>query len=126
MSLVEKAQEMVGKSYLYHAHEFKILGFAMEDGEIHIFTDKRTIIGKANHDFLNEFLPIEEEADRKALLLLPDKKQMNNLKDIILDNIQRVKENKSYIPQANSINQNINTLLNMARLELEYFKVMKK
>ena len=127
MNIIEKLQNMVGKNYLYHTYEYKMLGFSIEDSEIRIFTDKRTIKGKATKEFLNEFLPIEEEPEQKgSLQLLPDKKQMMDLKEIILENIRKVKEDKSYIAQANSINKNINTLLNMAKLELEYFKAMKK
>ncbi len=126
MNIVEKLREMVGKSFLYNTREHKIRGFALKDGKAFIYTDKTTIKGEATKEFLNEFLPIEEDFEEHSLQLLPDRNQMMNLKEILLDNIKKVKEDKSYIPQANSINKNINTLLNMAKLELEYYRTLKK
>jgi len=48
------------------------------------------------------------------------------LKATLLENINKVKDDKSYISQANSINQSITTLINMAKVEISCAKLCKR
>ena len=74
---------------------------------------------------LAEFLPVHANNRSLAITVMPKNGELQNLKEIILDNIQKVKEDKDYIKQADAINKSIGTLINMAKLEISYIKAIK-
>lgn len=45
------------------------------------------------------------------------------LKDTLLQNIEKVKTDKSYIPQAKSINESVGKLVDLAKVEVDYKKL---
>lgn len=47
----------------------------------------------------------------------------NKIKNIVLETIDKLREDKSYIPQANAINGQIQVLLNLKKLELDSRKL---
>ncbi len=120
--------EMVGKTIMYNAHNYKIYGFMLLDDLVIVATDTKDITFPREEAsvYINEFLPVEEEPEKQALQIMPDKKQVADLKDIVLENIKKVQKDKAFVPQANAVNKSINTLISMANLELAYYKTMKK
>jgi len=50
----------------------------------------------------------------------------SQLKGMLLDNNSKVMENKDYIPQATTICNNVNSLINLTKLELSYITAAKK
>lgn len=56
--------------------------------------------------------------------------QENNLADelvtILKDNIEKVKKSAAYIPQAQAINNNVNSILHVQKLKLDMLRQMKK
>lgn len=48
------------------------------------------------------------------------------MRDIILNQIKQVKDNPAAVPQAKQIFQGVNTLINLAKTELEYRKYLDK
>jgi hypothetical protein len=120
--------KMVGKTFMYNTHNYKIYGFMLLDDQVIIATDTKEISFPREEAsvYINEFLPVEDELEKQALQIMPDKKQVADLKEIVLDNIKKVRADKSFVPQANAVNKSINTLISMASLELSYYKTMKK
>lgn len=45
--------------------------------------------------------------------------------EILNDNITKVQNNKDYIPQAQAINNNINTIVNIAKMRIDFMKYFK-
>ncbi len=134
MQLQTKLATMVNHTYIYKARHQKILSFRIEDDTVHIVTDLRWLkidITKIEKE-LQEFLPVEEEKDDAVIdgIYLPTvhqaKENMPSLKDTILENIDKLKTNKDYVKQAAAINQSINTLINMAKLELQTVRIKSK
>lgn len=41
------------------------------------------------------------------------------LKGILMENIKKVQENKEYIPQATSVQKSVQTIINLAKIELD-------
>ncbi|MCO6499105.1 MAG: hypothetical protein J5I47_01865 [Vicingus serpentipes] len=50
---------------------------------------------------------------------------VSNVKQILLDNIKKVQENKDYIPQAAEINNNVKSIIDLAKAEIEMVKTIK-
>lgn len=44
---------------------------------------------------------------------------INDVRNILMDTIKKVQANKEYIQQANTVNQSVNTLINLAKLSLQ-------
>lgn len=64
---------------------------------------------------------LKKEETAPALFTSPDemKVTLNDVKNILMDNIKKVQENSDYIPQANTVNQSVNSLINLAKLSLQ-------
>jgi hypothetical protein len=122
--------KVIGKTIMYNTYNYKIIGFMLVDEKVVVATDTKDIIFPQEEaaQYINEFLPVEDEKmqEKQALQIMPDKKQVADLKGIILQNIKNVQKDKAYVPQANAINKSINTMISMANLELAYYKTMKK
>lgn len=48
------------------------------------------------------------------------------LKDILMDSIKKVQNDPSYIPQAKAIRENVRELVNLARVEIDAFREVRK
>jgi len=48
----------------------------------------------------------------------------HDLKNILMDSINKVRENKDYIPQAQEVNNNVKSIIDLAKAEIEYMKVI--
>ena len=69
-----------------------------------------------------ETLPAEKPKSNDMAIannIFPD------LQQILMDNIEKVKSNKGYIPQAAEINKNVNSIINLARTQIDMMKQMK-
>lgn len=44
---------------------------------------------------------------------------LNDLRNILLDNIKKVQENRDYVPQAKEISNSIGQIINLAKVEIE-------
>ena len=53
-------------------------------------------------------------------------KDLNDLRQLLMDNIEKLNEGKIDVKAAQAVSSQAQTILNMARLELEYIKVVRK
>lgn len=128
MKLEERLEKMVNKPFMYNATEYKILSFKVFSEEVTLVTDKgwKTFpITKVNAE-LEKFLPIEVENTMPVLLTVFENGNKKSLRDIILDNIKKIQEDPKYIGQAKALNEQIKTMLAMAKLELESVKLKRE
>jgi len=130
LKIKRKLEDMTGKSFLFNAREIRINSFQINDDLIIVAADKDIFTWSSDEalDRIREFMPIEKESeiDSKDLMVMPDRKQLTSLKDVIMDNIEQVKKDRTYVQQANAVNKSISTLINVANLELQYIKMFKK
>lgn len=127
-NLNDRLKEMVGKTYLYNTYEHKVFGFIINEEEFTLMTNKRELnfpTEKASQ-VLHDFLPVDDGGNGHALQLMPGAKEMVNLKNIVMQNIEKVQQDKGYIKQAESVNRSIATLVSMTRLEIQYVKLLQK
>lgn len=64
---------------------------------------------------------VKKQETAPTLFTSPDemKVTLNDVKNILMDNIKKVQEDPKYIPQANTINQSVNSLINLAKLSIQ-------
>lgn len=128
MKLEERLEKMVNKSFMYNATAMKVLSFKVFSEEVTIITDKgwKTFpITKINAE-LDKFLPIEPEILMPVVHTTFNNQDNESLKNLLMDNIKKIKENPEYLKQAKGINDQAKTVLAIARLELEAIKLKKE
>lgn len=120
---------MVGGTYLYKRESITIKGVIASDADqlIRIKTDKQDITISPLHlsDFLASLLPMSEDsAEASTTLIVQQSSEIDNLHNILKDSIKKIQEDKEYIGQAKAINNHINTMLNMVKLQMQ-MQIMK-
>lgn len=77
------------------------------------FSNITTLQTTADHDSqLSTFIQQEDNLSSKLI-------------DILNDNIEKVQKDKEYIPQAQAINNNINSIVNIAKMRFDFMKQFK-
>lgn len=131
---LSRLKELMGKTMHRNDGEiYKFVSFQIEDDKITIATD-RDWLETSFYDllvFLDGFQVVETpeviEEKRTAVALskkpsvLPSE-QLINIRDILLDNIRKVQDDPKYIPQAQSVTNTVNALVNLAKTEMQYRK----
>lgn len=128
MKLEERLEKMVNKSFMYNATAMKVLSFKVFSEEVTIITDKgwKTFpITKINAE-IEKFLPIEPETLMPVVHTTFNNQDNESLKNLLMDNIKKIKENPEYLKQAKGINDQAKTVLAIARIELEAIKLKKE
>ena len=132
MKAIAQLKDMVGKTWLYKTNQVRILSFRHKEESITIVTDKdwveTTVYGLA--ELLKDFLEVSQE-DSPALentslqVIANTRNGLSELRSVLMDNIKTLQGNKEFIPQAKAINNNINTMINMVKLEFQITKEMR-
>ena len=119
----ERLLPMLGKHYRYKGEVYFFQGLELQGEELHLHTDKkpfiftnRAIAGFFMQDCeLTEALPAIPKPN-------PNDEVMAELKGVIMDNIRKVRSDPEYIPQAQAMAKQVQTLINLANLELNIQK----
>lgn len=128
MLATDTLQKMVGHTYIYKARHHKILSFKQNGDTVTVVTDKEWLEfeSKTINTELKKFLPADSGNGTSLMVMKTDKGNvLPDLAKIVMDNINQVRKDKSYIPQANSVTKSINSLINMAKLELQIKKTQE-
>ena len=127
MKIEDRLQSMTGKTYMYNTIHHKILTYQIKSDEVTIVTDKKWIViplTKINAE-LEQFLPIEFEKEAVIYVTLFGKENKQSLKEVVMENIKKLQTDTAYISQAKAVNEQIKTMIAMAKLEIETIKLKK-
>ena len=133
---MEQLKRMNKRPWVYRNKVVEIIGYADyvgEDGdEVEIYlNDGRTIECKINKlgEKLSEFgsatgtvVTLAHQKLNEVSSVRPD--TINELRETIMDSIRKLKDDPGHVSQAKQIFQGVNTMLNLAKTELEYRKYM--
>lgn len=124
MEKLNKLYDMVGGTYLYKRESITIKGVIASEADqlIRIKTDKQDITISPLHlsDFLASLLPMSEDsAEASTTLIVQQSSEIDNLHNILKDSIKKIQQDKEYVGQAKAINNHINTMLNMVKLQMQ-------
>jgi len=81
-------------------------------------------------DFVSEkpkkFSPKELTETKKPVIVKPETNDVSDiisvLKTLILDDIDRIKKDPNYVHQAKAVNNHVNSVINLAKLQYEILK----
>ena len=82
---------------------------------------------------LDEFMvtdePVDEDdtVDKGAMVYFKnDPSSMNALEKILMDNIEKLQTDSTFIPQAKAINDNVGSILKISQQKIDIFREMRK
>lgn len=134
--MLEKLKDLIGITFEYKGRNICISNVKFVGGVFVVITNIRTYNFYENEvqDFISELKPFEEKIkivsiQEKKHELNPNKMeenqknivsiQENNLSAILLDTIEKVQKDKTYINQANAICNVVSQMINIKKLELQ-------
>lgn len=134
MTTLERLKDMVGKAFLYKNEEVIVLNYCEgtgDDGdEVEIYLNNGTtlVFNYINlPSKLEKFKPVSTQVIVLANKRLDSVSTVNptiiqQLRDTVMQQIEAVKKDPSAVAQAKQVFQGVNTLVNLAKTELEYRK----
>ncbi|HXU28140.1 MAG TPA: hypothetical protein VN698_12995 [Bacteroidia bacterium] len=135
MSRTKALSAMMGKTYQHRTSEeiYKFLSFKETGETILVATDKdwlETTIYNVNV-FMREYKEVEVKGnDIVAVANTPEKQMVSRsriapnqtlekIRDVLLDSMDKVVASRDYVPQAQQISKSAQTLINLAKLEID-------
>lgn len=149
MLKIKSLEEMKNGYYLHNTREYLIIDYQNNGKQVIINTNKGDLscdltdlknyltefllikkgsveLVKNMTDNIDDDLPVFENISTASLDVITRKnKDAPNLVELVLENIKKVRESRDFIPQAKSINDSINIILNMAKMEIILRKIGK-
>lgn len=138
MDGIDKLKGMVNKPFLYKNEEVVIIGYCDgtgDDGdEVEILLNNGKTIVWSVFDLVTKlprFRPITNTVvvlanERLNKVSTVNPTVLQDLRETVLDQIKAVKEDPGKVSQAKQVFQGVNTLINLAKTELEYRKYIDK
>lgn len=137
MTLIKSALDnMIGGTYLYGNHTIRIMDYKINEQRerVYVITDKKEYDRPFESilDWINNLQLVPSRAvvqvPNSGSTLLPEA-QVNSsvikeLKEVLLDNIRKIKESKDYIPQAEAIKANVDSVIGLAKTEISYMEAV--
>lgn len=110
-----KLSDLKDKTWIYRGRQIRVNDVALVDGQVELSTATGIIrIDRSKFD-PEEFLPVEET---RAVALPEDAGRMQTLEDILMESIDKVRQDPSYISQAKQISNAANTLVNITKTKI--------
>jgi len=130
----EKLKELIDKEFIYQGKKITIKKVKKINASFVVITDKRTFnfYEAEAHKFIqdleiiNPIKPtIKMDQNVKPTEEIQVKSQ-EGVRQVLLDTLAKVKNDKAYIPQANAICNIASQLINIQKLELQMLAQSKK
>ena len=130
--MLNRLVSIKGRSFMYRADTIHVVDYRPEGGKVTIVTDKKwfDFSYEKIEGFLNELLPVEQDAENeRGMLMVRQAKtttsSINELRTVLMNSIEQVQKSKDYIPQAQEINSNVKSIIDIAKTEIEVLKILK-
>ena len=124
--IAKKLAQMRGNAYIYRGTYYEINDGMMVDGLVILSTNK-LMLRFSELEFLQEHSSFLATSKESAEIVVHQNTPLNGMaktvKDTIMDSIKKIQNDANYIKQAEAINRSVNTLVNIAKLELQAKKM---
>lgn len=137
--MLEKINNLIGKKFNYKGVDITITKVKNVNGVYVVMTDKKTYNFFENEVeiFIDNLIPItskqkisvvvNEQLELAKMGHTPNTpntlfEKKNDLSDVLYDAIDKVREDKNYIGQANAICNIVSQMINIKKLELQLLK----
>lgn len=135
--LKNRLDEVVGKEFNYKGKDVTITKYKDVGGtNIVIFMDDRptNFLLSEIDDFLKDlYPPLKKEVTpaqivvpKNDLLVFEPTRENNEIKNMLLETLRRVKEDKDYIPQAQAVCGVVNQMVNIQRTEIQMLNILTR
>ena len=143
--IANTAEGMLGKSFMYGVNVVQVLNYEIneERERFYLWTSRKADpydrpLNTALEFITSEFREVNNTVTpfpgtNLQVIQQPEDFQMLKtpglaleVKDILMDNIRKVQTDRNYIPQAEAIRENVDTLIELAKTEIAYVAVMKR
>lgn len=136
MNALERLEAMVNKPFLYRNEEIVVLGYCDGTGddadEVEIYLSNGTTLV---YNYINLPAKLEQFKPVSSQVIILTNKRLDSvstvnptiiqqMRDTVLQQIEAVKSNREAVGQAKQVFQGVNTLINLAKTELEYRKYL--
>lgn len=138
MDYRSKLDDMQGKLYLHNKNHERVLNWKVENRVVSVCTDLDwyEIPVSEIDKFLVKFYVIDEHPSfsngnnkhvpqSKSPITLVTQDKFKEINDILLKNIEDIKSSEKNIPRAAAINKQVNSIINLAKTEIEMVKVVQ-
>lgn len=120
-------EKMIGKQFSYNGNAHRFFRFKCDETEFFITTDKSDL-NVDNEDaekFFANCLPIAEDFHLPTTVKAQTAVQQNSskLSGIIFDNIEKLNKDAGFIPQAQAINEQLKSMVDLGKAEIEMMKL---
>jgi hypothetical protein len=116
-----------GKNISLHGKQGRLIKWEAKENVLKLITDQDDII-ILNSDLDESLRQIEVSPRQDLEVIAPApsviRTNASNLAKIIMDNITKLKSDKEYISQAQEINNAAKTMIELAKVEVEYMKTI--
>lgn len=126
--MIEKLKELEGKRFFYKGMDIIINNTKKVSTTFVVITNKRTFnfFESEVQDFLDLLIEYEEKP-KTRVTIKPEaimekevvKTEHTNITNTLYETLEKVKGDKSYIPQANAICNVVSQMINIKKLELQ-------
>ena len=128
----KKLQSMLNRSYMYGMRMVTITGYRFDDVKERVYihtNEKEDHYDRTEDSVLSFLMQFEEtgitkkaESDAPGAVLLAMAKNMgDSLKGVLMDNIEKVQQDPKYIEQATTINNSVNSMISLTKLQLQLY-----
>jgi len=137
-NIVTALENMVNKTFMYANNIHCVQNYKIDETKKRYFIKTNLDVFDRSLDSMEEFLkywkPVsnistlqteENQNDQISIFIEQENSFSNKLIDICNDNIEKVQKDKAYIPQAQAVNNNVNSILHIAKLRLDVMKHFK-
>ncbi len=126
-------QALLNKALKYGTATLSLTGYEEIDDRVYLHSNLRHNHFDRPADDLYALLKEFEIIDNAAIVRANQTDSLLNLagdatqlKDLLLDSIQKIKEDPNYIKQATAINNHVNTFVNITKLQFDFAKEVNK
>ena len=134
MTINQHLARLEKRQVAYKNHEYHIKGYELERGVVKIYTEKETLFINQNEFKIQDFEIMEQsvaqpkqESNPYLMPVEPTKTVITgaemDIKSIIENNIKNIQADKGYIEQASAINDQLKTLIDLAKTQILASKV---
>jgi hypothetical protein len=136
---IDKAQALMGREFNYKGKNIIIARFKEVSGTNLVFFDSKNrlitnILGsEIDHFIENLFQPLDKDLHQTQVAIPQNKlvvfepiKENETIKQTLLDTLQKVKNDKEYIPQANAVCSIVDQMIKVQKVELDLFRMVNQ
>lgn len=134
MTIIQHLATLEKQQVVYKNQEYHIKGSELERGVVKIYTDKETLFINQNEFKIKDFeimtqieVKPRQESNPYLAPVEPTKTVITgaemDIKSIIENNIKNIQADKGYIEQASAINDQLKTLIDLAKTQILASKV---